>query len=132
MLRSALFMVSAIGIISPASAENGSMGEPKMLIYGNYCGPGNNAPRPPIDALDAACARHDACTPNGAMPPPACNARLEREADAIARDLRQPPDLRAMAGLVAAGATMLQATNRPGIAPVGMPSEPSRPVAIRP
>ena len=25
-----------------------------MLIHGNYCGPGNNAPRPPIDALDAA------------------------------------------------------------------------------
>ncbi len=29
--------------------------------YGNYCGPRNRRPRPPIDGLDAACQRHDEC-----------------------------------------------------------------------
>jgi hypothetical protein len=33
--------------------------------------------------LDAACARHDACTPSGGLPSPACNARLQREAALI-------------------------------------------------
>ncbi|MGU3665779.1 hypothetical protein ACLBX9_16495 [Methylobacterium sp. A49B] len=125
-------MALAFGMVCSARAGDGSLGEPKMLIYGNYCGPGNNAPEPPIDALDAACARHDSCTPKGAMPSPACNARLEREAAAIARDPRQPPDLRVMADFVAAGARMLQATNGLGSAPAGMPSTPMRPVAIRP
>ncbi|MCJ2124949.1 hypothetical protein MKL11_20795 [Methylobacterium sp. J-077] len=119
-------------MVSSARAGDGSLGEPKMLIYGNYCGPGNNAPKPPIDALDAACARHDSCTPTGAMPTPTCNARLEQEAAAIARDPRQPPDLRMMADFVAAGAKLLQATNELGISPAAMPSTPMRRVAIRP
>jgi RHS repeat-associated protein len=29
--------------------------------YGNYCGPGNNAPLDPIDDLDSACKVHDEC-----------------------------------------------------------------------
>lgn len=91
-----------------ALAEPPSMGGQKMLIYGNYCGPGNNAPLPPIDVLDDACARHDACTPPHSLPSASCNARLQREADAIARDPRQPDGLRAMAGFIAAGAGMLE------------------------
>ena len=83
-----------------------------MLIHGNYCGPGNNAPLPPIDALDAACARHDACTPEGGLPTQACNLRLQREATLISRDPSQPRNVRSMAGLVAATATLI-------------PSEPS-------
>ena len=107
--RLSLSLITVLGSLSPVMAENGAMGEPKMLIHGNYCGPGNNAPLPPIDALDAACARHDACTPNSTMPSSACNARLKREAEAISHDPRQPPDVQAMAGIVAIGAAMLQA-----------------------
>jgi RHS repeat-associated protein len=29
--------------------------------YGNYCGPGDNAPLPAIDCVDTACKRHDDC-----------------------------------------------------------------------
>lgn len=87
-----------------------------MLLHGNYCGPGNNAPAAPVDALDAACARHDACTPEHGLPTRACNMRLAAEADRIAADPRQPDDLRMMAGFVAAAAAM-------------MPSVPSAPTA---
>lgn len=90
-----------------AQAQPAAFGGPKMLVHGNYCGPGNNAPLPPIDALDAACARHDACTPNGGLPSQACNLRLQREATLISRDPRQPQDVRSMAGLVAASATLI-------------------------
>ena len=114
LCRTVVALLLAIGIATPALAEPGSMGEPKMLIHGNYCGPGNNASLPPIDTLDAACARHDACTPNGGMPSRACNVRLQREADAISRDQKQPSDVRAMAGFVAAGAAMLQIADEPG------------------
>ena len=89
----------------PAMAGEG----PALLIHGNYCGPGNNAPRPPVDALDAACARHDACTPDGGLPSPGCNARLEAEAARVARDPRQPKGLRDLAGIVSAGATLIPA-----------------------
>ena len=88
-------------------AQPAAFGGPKMLIHGNYCGPGNNAPLPPIDALDAACARHDACTPNGGLPSKACNLRLQREAELIARNPRVPEKERAMAGMIAMGATMM-------------------------
>lgn len=111
--KSVLSILFFVGATMPASAEQGALGKPKMLIYGNYCGPGNNAPMPPIDALDAACARHDACTPDGAMPSRVCNARLERAADAISRDPRQPADVRAMAGFIATGAAMLQTVDGP-------------------
>ena len=90
-----------------AQAQPAAFGGPKMLIHGNYCGPGNNAPLPPIDALDAACARHDACTPNGGLPSEACNLRLQQEATLISRDPRQPQDVRSLAGLVAATATLI-------------------------
>lgn len=118
--RTVVPLLAILGFATPASAQPGALGEPKMLIHGNYCGPGNNAPLLPIDALDAACAHHDACTPNRSMPSHACNARLEREADEISRDLRQPSDLRAMAGLVATGAAMLQVGDGPEPAPSTM------------
>ncbi|MEE7448312.1 hypothetical protein MRF4_11045 [Methylobacterium radiotolerans] len=99
-------------LAASAQAQPAAFGGPKMLIHGNYCGPGNNAPLPPIDALDAACARHDACTPQGGLPSQACNLRLQQEATLISRDPRQPEEVRSMAGLVAATATLI-------------PSEPS-------
>ena len=102
----------AIAIVAPvlllaswpgsAVAETAMSARPTMLVHGNYCGLGNNAPLAPVDALDAACARHDACTPDDDLPTKACNARLEREAEAVALDPIQPDDLRLMAGLVSA------------------------------
>ncbi|AWN37558.1 hypothetical protein [Methylobacterium radiodurans] len=139
MIRPLVLLTLCLGAASPALAQSAALGgpldaplashrhRPTMLIHGNYCGPGNNAPRPPIDALDAACARHDACTPDGALPSRACNLRLQRDADLISRDPRQPDDLRALAGLVAAGAAIMP--SEPGLAPRGLATAPA-PVAV--
>jgi DNA-binding transcriptional LysR family regulator len=70
------------------------------LFSGNYCGPGNNAPAAPIDALDAACARHDAYSPGSGPATKTCNLRLQRDAQAISQDPREPGDLRTLAGFV--------------------------------
>jgi tRNA(fMet)-specific endonuclease VapC len=130
MIRPLVLLTLGLGAASPALAQSAALGSPlgspghgpTMLIHGNYCGPGNNAPRPPIDALDAACARHDACTPDGALPSRACNLRLQRDADLISRDPRQPEDLRALAGLVAAGAAIMPAD--PDLARRGLAAAP--------
>ena len=108
-LRSTIIQIAAPILLAaccaaPALADPATA-RPKMLVYGNYCGLGNNAPLPPIDALDAACARHDDCTPDDDLPTKACNLRLEREAQAIASDLRQPGDVRTMAGFVSSFAS---------------------------
>ncbi|MCJ2094554.1 hypothetical protein MKK67_18950 [Methylobacterium sp. J-072] len=87
--------------VGPAKAD------PALLIHGNYCGPGSNAPLPPVDALDAACARHDACWPATGLPPQACNLRLQRDAARIARDPREPDDLRAAANVIALAASVM-------------------------
>lgn len=113
------FLVAA-GFAAPALAQPTAFGGPKMLIHGNYCGPGNNAPLPPIDALDAACARHDACTPSGELASPACNLRLQREAELIARDPRQPDDVRSLAGFIAVGAAIIPSS--PRAAPTALPA----------
>lgn len=113
----ALGLLAALAV--PANAQEGSpAGKPKLLLYGNYCGPGNNAPAAPVDALDAACARHDACTPDDGLPSKACNMRLQADAERVASDPRQPEDLRMMAGLVASGAAMMPST---WVARVGSP-----------
>ena len=88
-----------------------------MLLHGNYCGPGNNAPAAPVDVLDTACARHDACTPDGELPSKACNLRLQVDAERVASDPRQPEDLRMMAGLVATGAGMMPSVTVARIGP---------------
>lgn len=95
-------------LTSAAQAQSGGYErQPAALIHGNYCGIGNNAPLPPVDALDRACARHDACTPSGRIPSRACNLRLQRETEFISRDPRQPDDLRALAGFISASAALL-------------------------
>jgi hypothetical protein len=105
-LATSLFL--AVGLATPSLAQSGhAPGRPTLLIHGNYCGPGNNAPLAPIDALDAACARHDACTPNDGFPDKGCNLRLQVEARRVADDPRQPPELRMVAGFVASGAAMM-------------------------
>jgi hypothetical protein len=87
---------------NPAVATNGA-----TLIHGNYCGAGNRPGKPPIDALDLACMNHDACSPTGAMPTCECNMRLRDEAFAVSRDPRQAPELRSLASLTAAAATVM-------------------------
>ncbi len=99
-----VFAAGCVALAGASQAQPAAFGGPKMLIHGNYCGPGNNAPLPPIDALDAACARHDACTPQGGFPSRACNQRLQREAEMISRDPRIPEKERAMAEVIAMGA----------------------------
>ncbi|MCJ2018044.1 hypothetical protein MKK84_11495 [Methylobacterium sp. E-065] len=120
-LAAPLLLATGFAALSaPSQAQPAAFGGPKMLIYGNYCGPGNNAPLPPIDALDAACARHDACTPNGGLPTPACNLRLQQDAALIARDPRQPEKLRSMAGLIAATATLIPSERGPQRMPASL------------
>lgn len=87
---------------NPAVATDGA-----TLIHGNYCGAGNRPGKPPIDALDLACMNHDACSPTGGVPTCECNARLRDEAAAVSRDPRQAPELRSLASLTAAAATMM-------------------------
>jgi hypothetical protein len=111
---------------APARAEPIGPVRPKMLVYGNYCGLGNNAPLPPIDLLDAACARHDACTPDNDLPTKACNLRLEQEATALANDQRQPGDVRTMAGFVAAFASNNPSKALPDVAPVSVRATAAR------
>ena len=77
------------------------------LFHGNYCGPGNRPGTRPVDALDAACMHHDACVPSEGLPNCACNARLQLEAAAVARNPVQPPDIQFLASVTAAGAALL-------------------------
>ena len=108
-MRFCTLLVGALVVGAPAAqAQVFDLPRGGLLIHGNYCGPGNRAPLPPIDALDAACARHDACSPGRGRPASAaCNERLRREAEAVANDPRQPSDLRGTAGFIAFGAALL-------------------------
>jgi len=102
----------ATTLVSPSLAQTASLARrPTILIHGNYCGPGNNAPLAPIDALDTACAHHDACTPDVGLPSKACNDHLRIAAERLANDPRQPPDLRMASGFVASAAAMMPFTD---------------------
>jgi hypothetical protein len=93
-------------IVPPSASGRGA-----ILIYGNYCGPGNRGPGyAPIDALDLACAHHDACSTDpasGILTSCACNRRLEVEAGLVARDPRAPAQTRQTAQFIASFATAL-------------------------
>jgi len=39
---------------------SGRVPKGRVALYGRYCGPGHSGPGQPIDAIDAACKRHDA------------------------------------------------------------------------
>ena len=121
----------ALGAAGSAQARPQGVLGGGLLIHGNYCGPGNRAPLPPIDDLDAACARHDACSPGRGRPASAaCNDRLRREAEAIANDPRQPSDLRGTAGFIAFGATLLPSA--PGAIPGSTHAYRQAPAVPRP
>ncbi len=120
--RPVLPLLLLAGLTAPALAQAApAVRGPAVLLHGNYCGPGNNAPAAPVDALDAACARHDACTPDDALPSKACNLRLQVDAERVADDPRQPEDLRIMAGLVASGAAMMPFATARAHSPVAAP-----------
>jgi hypothetical protein len=111
-MRSRAWGLGVLGILltglstAPAAQAQEVIQTPKgpgFLIYGNYCGPGNRGPRyKPIDALDLACAHHDACWPAqpAALPTCACNERLHVEADAVARNPRAPGKTRETARFI--------------------------------
>ncbi|KQT83242.1 hypothetical protein ASG51_16790 [Methylobacterium sp. Leaf465] len=104
-------LLGAFSLATPLAAQDltgpGQTPRPTLLMHGHYCGPGNDGMDvAPVDALDAACRRHDACTPDGGLPSCGCNRALKRDAGRVAASPREPQDLRAVAGLVA-GATDL-------------------------
>jgi len=101
-----VFTATAQEIVPPGPSGPGG-----FLIHGNFCGPGNRGPGyPPIDALDRACAHHDACWPDsasGLLPACACNRRLQVEAGLVARDPRTPAETRQTARFISDFATAL-------------------------
>ena len=78
-----------------------------LLIHGNFCGIGGRPRLAPVDALDAACKRHDSCTLTGKLPSCACNERLRSEAAAIVDDPSATADLKTLSAAVAASMTVL-------------------------
>lgn len=53
-------------------------------FHGHYCGAGQRGEGlPPVDALDAACQRHDACFDAAGHRSCACNLSLQREATSV-------------------------------------------------
>jgi hypothetical protein len=85
---------------------------PALLVHGHYCGPGNDGMDvAPVDALDAACRKHDACTPDGGLPSCGCNRTLKRDAARLAASPRAPEDERIMAGLVARATDLMLCTD---------------------
>ena len=78
-----------------------------LLIHGNYCGIGNRPGTPPVDLLDAACMRHDACTRTDKLPNCICDNHLHDDAFAISQDPRTPTDLKVLATGVAASMVVL-------------------------
>ncbi|MCJ2137796.1 hypothetical protein MKK69_27765 [Methylobacterium sp. J-026] len=111
----ALLVLGLVACAATAWAQEiippGPSGRGAVLIYGNFCGPGNRGPGyKPIDALDRACAHHDACSADplsGTLTHCACNRRLEAEAGAVARDRRAPAQTRETAQFIADFATAL-------------------------
>ena len=80
----------------------------QLVYHGNYCGPGNKGVDPaPVDALDAACMRHDACTKDFEIPACSCNQALHREAMLVAEDPCAPTEEREAASFTAEGAQQL-------------------------
>lgn len=78
-----------------------------LLIHGNYCGIGGKPGLPPVDALDAACMRHDACTVDNKLPNCRCDEHLQQEATAIAESPAETAELKALAAATAASMAVL-------------------------
>lgn len=78
-----------------------------LLIHGNFCGIGGRPGLAPVDALDAACMRHDGCTKTGALPSCICNERLKDEASAIVADPAATAALKTLSAAVVASMSVL-------------------------
>jgi hypothetical protein len=89
------------------ASDRSNTDQSALLFHGNYCGHGNRPGTRPIDDLDAACMRHDACAPSEGLPSCPCNARLQHEAAAVAQDPAQPSHIQFLASATAAGAALL-------------------------
>ena len=88
------------------------------VFHGNDCGPGNTGGHPkPIDALDRACRRHEACVRDFEVPSCACRAPIAREAAAVASDRRAAADLREAAAFTARCAEALPCRRGRGATP---------------
>ena len=93
-------------IVPPGPSNRGA-----LLIYGNFCGPGNRGPGyAPIDARDLAWAHHVAwwADPSvGLVRACSCKRRRGAEAGVVARDPRAPVETRQTARFIADFATAL-------------------------
>ncbi|MDP4004217.1 hypothetical protein [Methylobacterium sp. NEAU K] len=107
-IATVLFAIGLSACAATAWAQEivlpGPSGPGGILVYGNFCGPGSRGPGyKPIDRLDLACARHDACYPDpasGRLPSCACNRGLQVEAGLVARDPRAPAHTREAAQFI--------------------------------
>ena len=82
----------------PAPAE-----DPVVIVHGNHCGWGTRgAHLRPVDALDAACRRHDRCWARVGPHACACHEALAAEAGAIAQDAEASSGLREKAWTISA------------------------------
>jgi len=90
----------------PTAAVPNQINPSAFLIHGNYCGIGSRPKTKPIDALDAACMRHDSCARPAGLAQCGCTARLKTEAEAVARNPSQPPDIQLLASATAAVAAL--------------------------
>ncbi|KQT50511.1 hypothetical protein ASG52_06750 [Methylobacterium sp. Leaf456] len=81
----------------------------RALFHGNYCGKGNRGEGfPPIDALDAACMRHDACYGTAGYSSCACDTVLRREATTVSDDPAVPLETRRRALSVTQAAAAME------------------------
>ena len=90
----------------PTAAVPNQINPGAFLIHGNYCGIGSRPKTKPIDALDAACMHHDSCARPAGLAQCGCTARLKTEAEAVARNPSQPPDIQLLASATAAVAAL--------------------------
>ena len=115
LLTLAFLTLALLACPVPVRAQDivlpGSSGRGAILIHGNFCGPGNRGPGyEPVDALDRACAHHDACSTDptsGVLTACACHRQLQVEAGAVARDPHTPSQTRETAQFIADFATAL-------------------------
>lgn len=90
----------------PTAAVLNQINPVAFLIHGNFCGIGSRPKTKPIDALDIACMHHDACAPIGGIAQCGCTARLKHEAEAVAQNPAQPPEIQLLASATAAVAAL--------------------------
>ena len=98
VLAAALAAFCLAGSSSPARA-----GDLIAHFHGNYCGTeayDNTFRKRPIDALDAACKRHDRCYRKRRVSTYVCDQRLSAEAGRVAASARVSAEVRRKAGLL--------------------------------